>query len=261
MITIKTKEEIAILREGGRRHAEIMRALVSMVKTGISTLDLENEAQKLIKAGGDGTDKPAFLNYSPRGAKRPYPAALCISINNQVVHGIPNEDPQVLKDGDIVTLDMGLVHKGMYTDMAVTVPVGGADKTSKQAMRLVNTAKEALKAGIKAARGGAKIGDIGAAIERIVYPTGFAIIPELCGHGVGYSVHEDPYVPNYGNAGTGEVLRPGMVLAIEPILAEKGPRIKLSKDGYTYVTADGGLAVQEEHTIVITKGEAEILTL
>ncbi len=254
MITIKTKEDIAILREGGKRHAFILAELVKMVAPGVTTQALEDEAMRLIVEGGD---KAAFLNYKPYGAKRPYPASLCVSINDEVVHGIPNESPKVLKEGDIVSLDLGLVHKGLITDMATTVGVG---KISDEAAKLLKVTQEALMLGIKAAKGSKNVGDIGAVIERFVIPFKYGIVEELSGHGVGYKVHEDPYVPNFGEKGTGEKLRPGMVIAIEPMLNLGSRKVKLDKDGYTYRTVDGNISAHFEHTILITKGDAEILT-
>lgn len=255
MITIKTKKDIEILREGGRRHAEILRELVNMVRPGITANDLNNRADELILEKGD---KAAFLDYKPAGAKRPYPASLCVSINDEVVHGIPNESNKVLKEGDIVSMDLGLMHKGLITDAAVTVPVG---KVSPDLMKLLDVTKKALMAGIKAAKGGRHVGDISSAIERVGVANNYGIVEELSGHGVGYSVHEDPYVPNYGDAHEGEVLQPGMVIAIEPMFNIGTRSIKLAKDGYTYVTADGKPSAHFEHTIVITKGEPEILTI
>lgn len=254
-ITIKTKEEVAILREGGKRHAQIMKKLIDMVKPGITTNELDQEAARLVKEGGDTA---AFLDYMPYGADRPYPATLCVSLNDEVVHGIPNEVDRVLKEGDIVSLDLGLVHKGMFTDMAVTVPVG---KISIDAQKLLDTTKEALMLGIKAAKGGKNVGDIGEAVERHAIPHGYGVVEELAGHGVGYGVHEDPYVPNYGEKGKGAKLKPGMVIAIEPMFNIGTKDITLDKDGYTYRTADGSLSAHFEHTILITKGDPEILTV
>lgn len=255
-ITIKTKEDIAILREGGRRHAAILRELAKMVKPGVRAQELEDATRKLIAAGGPD-DKPAFLNYKPTGADRPFPAALCLSINDEVVHGIPNEEDKVLKEGDIVTIDLGLIHKGLITDSAVTVPVG---VVAPDVERLLVKTKEALLAGIKAAKGGKRVGDISNAIERIGIAAGFGVVEELAGHGVGYHVHEDPFVPNYGDAGKGPILKPGMVIAIEPIFNLRGREIDLATDGYTYKTVDGSPSAHFEHTILITKGDAEILT-
>lgn len=254
MITVKTKEEIAILREGGRRHAEILQALKSMVKPGVTAQQLEDEARRLIKEGGDTA---AFLDYKPQGARTPFPAALCISINDEVVHGIPNVTEKILKDGDIVCIDLGLIHGGLITDSAITVPVG---EISPELTKLLEVTEKALQAGIKAAKGGKRIGDISVAIERVGLAGGVGIVEELAGHGVGYDVHEDPFVPNYGEAGKGEVLQPGMVLAIEPIFNLGSRHVFLDKDGWTYKTKDGKPSAHFEHTIVITKSGAEVLT-
>ncbi len=254
MIRIKTKEDIAILREGGKRHAEIMRKVAITIRPGISTKDIDDVIFQMIKEGGD---KPAILNYTPYGAKRPYPASSCISINDEVVHGIPNENPKILKEGDIVGIDFALKHKGMVTDMAITVPVGNISEELEFFLR--NT-KSALMAGIKSAKGGKRIGDIGSAIELVGIANNYGIVEDLAGHGVGYSVHEEPFVPNYGNPGQGEKLKPGMVIAIEPMFNLGSRYISLDKDGYTYRTKDGKASAHFEHTVLITKGDAEILT-
>jgi len=253
-ITIKTKEDIDILREGGKRLAFILAEVAEAVKPGASTLELDNLARKLVEEKGD---KSAFLNYKPAGMKRPYPASICVSINDAIVHGIPNENPQIIKEGDIVSLDMGLIHKGLFTDAAITVGVGGVDQAGKD---LIENTKQALYEGIKAVKEGKHIRDISYAIERYVRPKRLGIVEELCGHGVGYKVHEDPYVPNYCLEDKGEKLKAGMVLAIEPMLNEGSKKIKLDADGYTYRTADGKRSAHFEHTIVVTKDGAEVLT-
>ena len=254
MIRIKTKEDIAILREGGKRHAFILKELAAMVRPGLHTKELNDRTEQLVVENGD---KAAFLNYQPYGARRPYPASVCVSVNEEIVHGIPTENDRELKEGDIVSIDFGLIHKGMVTDAAVTVPVG---VISPECKKLLSTTKEALMAGIRAAKGGRRVGDISSIIEQIGIAGGFGIVEELSGHGVGYEVHEDPYVPNYGDPGMGDVLKPGMVIAIEPIFNIGTRKIRLAKDGYTYVTADGKPSAHFEHTVVITKSGAEILT-
>ncbi len=254
MVKIKTQEEIEILREGGKRHAYILAELAKKVVPGVSTNDLEIFARRLI---GDGGDIASFLNYTPRGAKRAYPAALCVSVNNEIVHGVPNEEPLILQEGDIVSLDLGLTHKGLITDSAVTVAVG---EISEKNRKLIEHCKEALHLGIKEARGGGHVGDIGFAIESFAKPLGYSLCEGLAGHGVGYKVHEDPFVPNEGRKGEGELLKPGMVIAIEPMLSLGTNKIVLSKDGYTYKTADGSNAAHWEHTVAITDGEPIILT-
>lgn len=254
MITIKTKTDIAILREGGKRHAFILRELAKMVKPGIRSYDLEQKARELIKEGGD---ESAFLNYKPFGSSRPFPATICVSVNDEIVHGIPNEKDKVLKEGDIVSLDLGLVHKGLITDAAITVPVG---KISTELEQLLEVTKKALYAGIKVVKDGRHIGDIGNVISRIAVPYKYGVVEELSGHGVGYKVHEDPYVPNYGEEDKGEVLRAGMVIAIEPMFNLGTKRIVMGDDGYTVLTADGKPSAHFEHTVVVTKSGVEILT-
>ena len=256
MITIKTREEIALLREGGRRLAEILRELEVAVLPGKTATELNTLAEKLVAERGD---KSAFLNYKPYGAKRPYPASLCVSINDEVVHGIPNGKEKILKEGDIVSLDMGLIHKNLFTDMAVTVAVGAIDAV---ALKLLKVTKEALAKGIATARVGKKVGDISYAIESYIKSVApdFGIVRGLAGHGVGYKVHEDPYVPNFGSKNSGPVLKSGMVLAIEPMVNEGNYAVVLAEDGFTYKTADGKRSAHFEHTIAINEGVAEVLT-
>ncbi len=254
MITIKTEEEIKKLRKGGRILASILKSVAAYVKPGVSTAALDEMAKELMtKAGG----RSSFLGYTPDGAKRPYPASLCISINDEIVHGIPNEDPKIIKAGDVVTLDGGFIYEGLFTDHAVTMTVGKVDKKVKELMKAT---KEALQAGIDAARPGNHIGDIGYAVSQVALRRGFCVIQHLAGHGVGYAVHEDPYVPNYGEQGQGDELVPGMVIAIEPMFGLGASGIKLQKDGYTYSTTDGSIAVQYEHTVAITEKGPVILT-
>lgn len=255
MIKLKSKEDICILREGGKRHAYIMNELISLIRPGLVTDELDRVAVNLIREGGD---EASILNFKPYGADRPYPASICVSINNEVVHGIPTENPQVLNEGDIVSIDFALTHKGLITDMAVTVPVG---KISEELNELIITTKKAMLAGIKAAKAGKRVGDISSAVELVGLGKKYGIVEELAGHGVGFHVHEEPLVPNYGEPGRGEILRPGMVLTVEPMFNLGSRQITLDNDGYTYRTLDGKPSAHFEHTILITKGDAEILTL
>jgi methionyl aminopeptidase len=255
MIQLKTKEDIKILREGGKRHAFIMKTLAEAVRPGLVTSELNDLANKLIAEKGD---EPSILNYQPYGADRPFPASVCISVNDEIVHGIPTENPLTLKEGDIVTIDFNLTHKNMVTDMAVTVPVG---KIAPEVQELLDVTKAALMAGIKAAKGGKRVGDISSAIELVGLSKKYGIVEELAGHGVGFQVHEEPFVPNYGEPGKGELLKPGMVLAIEPMFNLGSRHVTLDDDGYTYRTKDGKPSAHFEHTVLITKGDAEILTL
>lgn len=255
MIQLKGKEDIQILREGGKVTAGVMKKLLAMVKPGLVTSDLELAARKYTKEVGA---ESSILDYQPPGADRPFPAAICVSVNDEVVHGIPNENPVTLKEGDVVAIDVTLTYKEMVTDMAVTVPVG---KVSPEVEKLIQGTKEALMAGIKAAKGGKRIGDIGSAVELVGLSYKLGVVEELAGHGVGFSVHEEPFVPNYGEPGKGEVLKPGLVIAIEPMFNLGSRHVKLEADGYTYRTEDGKPSAHFEHTVLITKGDAEILTL
>lgn len=254
MIIIKTKEEIEILREGGKRLASVLFKVRDMVAPGVSTKELDDYAFKLIQELGD---IPAFLNYQPEGATTPFPASLCVSVNDEVVHGIPGG--RILKEGDIVSIDLGLKHKALFTDMALTVPVG---KVAPGAMKLLEVTAKALEVGINAAEPGAKVGDIGFAIESFVrsQKTPYGIVDVLSGHGVGKYIHEDPFIPNFGKKGTGERLVPGMVIAIEPMLNNGTKEVTIDPDGYTIRTEDGKKSAHFEHTVLITENGPEILT-
>lgn len=254
MSLIKKASEIELLRESGKRLAKALDTVEKAVRPGISTLELDRIAEEAIRARGDS---PAFLNYRPEGANKPYAHTLCISVNDEVVHGIPRKN-KILKDGDIVGLDLGLAHEGLITDSARTVPVG---EVSEKAQKLLEVTKGALEAGIAAARAGNYSGDIGVAIEKMATLHGFSVIRELGGHGVGNKVHEDPFIPNFGKkAGQGTRLEAGMVLAIEPMINLGNRFVSLAKDGYTIRTTDGSPSAHFEHTILVTDGEAEILT-
>lgn len=251
---IYTSEEIEILREGGKRLSAILNEVSKKIVVGVKVSELNNYAEQLIKEGGD---KPAFLHYKPEGANFPYPSSLCVSVNNEIVHGISSNNGRVLEDGDIVGIDLGLNHKGLITDMAITVGVGNVDTSAK---KLIESTKQALFEGIKMAKAGNTTGDIGNAIESSAKPTGFGIVDDLGGHGVGKTVHEEPFIPNVGKKGTGSRLERGMVIALEPMLNEGTKNIVLSDDGYTFKTADGRRSAHFEHTILITDKEPEILT-
>ncbi len=252
-IYIKTKEEIEILREGGKRLATILAKVAERVVPGVSTQALDDYAYELIKAGGD---EPAFLNYKPEGHAKAFPASLCTSVNSEVVHGIPRAD-KILKEGDIISIDLGLKHKGLFTDHAMTVGVGNVNRASQE---LIGITREALLVGIEAAKCGNTVGDVGHAIEQFVNRK-YGIVRELSGHGVGKYIHEDPFIPNFGKKGKGAKLVEGMVVAIEPMLNIGKADIVSMADGYTIKTADGSRSAHFEHTILITNGEAEILTI
>jgi methionyl aminopeptidase len=255
MIIIKTKKEIEILREAGVNLATVLNKVKEKVAPGMSTLQLDTYAEKFIRELGD---TPAFLNYRPEGADTPFPASLCVSINNEVVHGIPNKD-RTLEEGDIVSIDLGLKHKGLFTDMAMTVPVGEASSAS---IKLMEITKRALEIGIEAAQSGSTVGDIGYAIEIFVHAKTpkYGIVEVLSGHGVGRAIHEDPYIPNFGKKGHGAKLVPGMVIAIEPMLNNGTKNVVIADDGWTILTADGKRSAHFEHTILITENGPEILT-
>jgi methionyl aminopeptidase len=253
-IIIKTPEQIEILRAGGKRLAEILHKVSLKALPGISSWELDEYAEELIRAGGD---EPAFKNYKPALHMKPYPASLIVSINNEIVHGIPSRD-RILKEGDIASLDLGIKHKGLFTDHAITVPVG---TISKKDTELLRATKEALLVGIDAARAGNTVGDIGYAIQQFVKPYGYGIVRDLSGHGVGVHIHEDPFIPNYGKPGKGEKLVSGMVVAIEPMLNIGADDTMIASDNWTVKTVDGSRSAHFEHTVLITDGEPEILTL
>lgn len=251
---VRNENERETLREAGKKHASILKQLAAMVVPGISTAELEDEARRLIAEAGA---EAAFLGYQPHGAKRPYPAALCVSVNDAIVHGIPNENSLTIQEGDIVTLDCGLTYKGLITDAAVCVIAGQGSEEDKT---LIRATREALDAGIAQAYAGNHIGDIGAAIEAFGKKYGFGSPRELGGHSVGRHVHEEPFVPNFGPAGSGELLEEGMVIAIEPMFMLGRSKIYLDKDGYTYRTKDGSKSAHVEHTVIVGANSAEVLT-
>lgn len=254
MIKYKTEEEIAIMREGGKIHARILKEVAKKVKPGVKTDELNSYAEQLIDEAGCTA---SFLGYQPYDAKRPYPAALCVSINEEIVHGIPNEGGRILFEGDIVTLDLGLTYQGLITDAAITLPVG---KISKEAQNLIQATKEALDRAVVAMRLNGHIGDIGDAVMQVAMKHKLGIIEGLSGHGVGYSVHEEPFVPNKAKRGEGPKLKEGLVIAIEPMFSLGSRDIKRLSDGYTFITRDKSLSAHFEHTVAMTKNGAEILT-
>lgn len=256
MIKYKTAEEIEIMKEGGRIHAKILKEVAKKVKPGIRTKDLNDYAEKLLDEAGCTA---SFFGYQPQDAKYPYPASLCVSINEEIVHGIPNEGKgKILFEGDIVSLDLGVTYKGLITDAAITVPVGNISKESE---RLIEVTKEALDRSIKAMKVRGHIGDIGEAIMQVAIKNNLGIIEGLSGHGVGYSVHEEPYVPNKAERGEGPELKPGLVIAIEPMFSLGGRDIKRLPDGYTFITRDKSLSAHFEHTVAVCyDGKIEVLT-
>lgn len=252
MIQAKTREEIQILKEGGRRLAAILTTLSEKCAPGQPVRELDQTATDLIAP----EDNAAFFGYQPQGADRPYPDHVCVSVNDEIVHGIPTESSHVFAEGDVVSLDMGLVHEDLIVDSAITFVVG---KPREEVAELITTCKQALQAGIDQALVGNHVGDISAAIEKTIGDK-YSIFPELVGHGVGYEVHEDPVIPNFGKAGRGDTLPVGAVLAIEPMIGTGGSEIKLAEGGYLYKTADNSLSAHFEHTVAVTEDGPLILT-
>jgi methionyl aminopeptidase len=250
---VRTIEEREGIIEAGKRLGIILEEVMSMVTPGVSTLFLDEQSELLIGAGGD---IPAFKNYTPEGAKFPYPATLCISVNDEVVHGIPS-DKRILQEGDIVSLDLGLIHNGFVVDSAVTVPVGKVDYES---YALMEATKGSLEKAILSARPGARIGDISYATEQAFKGTGYGVVKNLGGHGVGLHVHEEPFISNVGYPGTGAEIVSGSVFALEPIANAGKHTVVLMKDGYTFKTKDGSKSAHFEHTILIEDGETLVLT-
>lgn len=254
MAYIKTDKQIETLREGGKHLSSILDSLESAVRPGVSTKDLDDIANKLIKEMGD---VPILLGYKPGFSDRAYPATICASINDEIVHGIPLSE-RILKEGDIIGIDLSIMHDNMIVDSARTIPVGNI---SKEARKLIEVTREARSIGIAEAKVGNHVGDIGHAIEKYAKEFGYGVAEELCGHGVGCEVHEEPNVPNFGKPGTGPILEHGMVIAIEPMfnLGGKG-MVHDHSDGYTCRTADGSISAHFEHTVAILDDGPEILT-
>ena len=246
MITIKTQEEIKIIAEGGKILATAIKELEKIAKPGITTLELDKAAEALILSKGA---KPAFKGYEG------FPYSLCASVNENIVHGLPSN--YILKEGDLLKLDLGVLYKGFNTDMAITVAIG---TVSFEAKRLLNVTKKSLRLGIKKAKIGNTVGDIGNTIQRFVEDQKFGVVRDLCGHGIGKTVHEDPKIPNFGKRGGGEKLVEGMVICIEPMVTMGDYYLRKSDDGYGYATKDGSLSAHFEHTITITKSGPKILT-
>lgn len=255
-ISIKTEEAIEKLRKGGKLLAMILDELEKEVVPGATSLDIDDKAMDLLE---EHDLEPMILGYQPAFAPRPYPAATCVSVNDVVVHGIPNENPVTFKNGDVVSIDLVISYQNVVLDSARTVICGEGKSEAKE---LVRVTAAALASAVSAARSGNHISDIGRAVEKIV-PKGYGIIEALCGHGVGYELHEEPQVPNYvSKSGPDPILKPGMVLAIEPMLIHGKKEVIFDpKDGYTVRSCDGNLSAHMEHTVLITDGEPEILTL
>lgn len=249
MITIKSEEEIKIMREAGRVVGQTLQLLVEATKPGVVVKELDKIVRKEYARRGV---IPTFLGY----AEPPYPATVCVSINEDLVHGIPGN--RVIKEGDIVSIDLGATYKGFVGDSALTIGVG---EITPEAQRLIDVTRESLWRGIKAARTGVRLGVVSNTIGEYIESEGFGVVREYVGHGVGRAMHEEPQVPNYGPPDRGPILRKGMVLALEPMVTVGDWRTKKQADGWTVSTLDGSLCAHFEHTIAITDGEAEVLTL
>ena len=245
-IVIKSDKEIDIMRQAGTIVAEVLKIFSENIKPGMKTKELDIIAEKeLVRLGA----RPSFKGYHG------FPANLCVSVNDEIVHGIPGE--KFLNEGDIVSLDFGVIYNGFQGDAAVTVPVG---EVSPEAKRLIEATRDSLESGIAAARAGATLGDVSAAIQRYAESKGYSVVREYTGHGIGHEMHEEPQIPNFGIPGTGPVLTKGMTLALEPMLNTGDCRTRLAGDQWTVLTADGCLSAHFEHTIAINDDEPEVLT-
>jgi methionyl aminopeptidase len=245
-IIIKSAEELAVMRQAGRIVGAVLEILSRQVKLGMKTKELDIIATREVERLGA---KPSFKGY------RGFPAALCVSVNDEIVHGIPGE--RVLCEGDIVSLDFGAIYNGFQGDAAITVAVG---KVTAEAKQLIEVTEGSLEAGIAAARPGATLGNISAAIQNYAESRGYSVVREYTGHGIGREMHEEPQIPNFGLPGTGPILKRGMTLALEPMVNVGDWRTRLGNDHWTVLTADGSLSAHFEHTIAITNAEPEVLT-
>jgi len=249
MITIKTEEQLNLMRASGKIMKEVFQSLIDYIRPGITTKDIDKFVTKLIVSRGA---KPSFLHYMG------FPGSVCTSVNDVIVHGIPS-DKEVLREGDIVSVDVGVNFHGIHTDACRTYPVG---KISKEAQDLIDVTRQSFFEGIKHRKAGSRVGDIGAAIQQFVEPKGYTLVREMQGHGIGTTVHEDPGIPNYGKAGTGVILRKGMCIAIEPMVNAGERYITISnEDGWTTRTRDGKWAAHYENTMLITDDGVELMTL
>ena len=247
-VSIKSAREIALMRESGRILAEVHERLKEEIKPGISTYEIDRIGEKMIRSYGC---TPSFLNYNG------YPASICVSVNDEVVHGIPNKK-RILKEGDIVSLDAGGIWKGYHSDAARTHGVG---EISKEAQNLIDATRQSFYEGIKMAVSGNHLNDISKAVDSYISSFGYGIVRDLVGHGVGANLHEDPQIPNFAQRRRGTKLRAGMTLAVEPMINMGGWQVEWLEDDWTVVTKDGSLSAHYENTILITDGEPEILTI
>lgn len=246
MIPIKSKSELVKIKKASVIVAKTLKLLKAKIKPGITTRQLDQEAENFINSNGA---KAAFKGY------RGYPASICTSINEEVVHGIPG--PRILRDGDIISIDVGVELDGYFGDAAITLAVG---KITQQAKRLIDVTREALYKAIKAARKGNRLSDISYAVESYVKKFNFSVVQDFVGHGIGTQLHEEPQIPNFGEPGNGPILKPGMVLAIEPMINMGTSKVSILDDGWTAITRDKKLSAHFEHTVCVTNAETEIFT-
>lgn len=252
-LRLKTPEEIGLLAEGGAILRQALDTVIRAVRPGVTGLELDRLAEEILRAAGA---EPSFKGYVGGDGKK-FPAALCVSVNSAIVHGVPTNVP--LQEGDVVGLDLGARYRRLFTDTATTVVVGSG---TEEAKRVVAVTHEALAAATAVVRPGATTGDLGAAVQRIVERAGFSVVRDLTGHGVGYAVHEDPRVPNFGTPGEGVQLVEGLVIAIEPmVIASSNPSVRVGADGWTVFATDPVLTAHEEHTVAVTRNGAQVLTL
>ena len=251
MIQLKSKRELEKMREAGRHVGEILVQLRSLAKPGVITAEIDRAAQAQIEERKLGS---SFLGYGPRGAP-PYPAVICTSLNAEIVHGIPGN--RELKEGDVIKLDFGVIFEGFHGDSALSIPVGEIDE---EAQTLLETTRRALYAGIAQMHEGNRLGDVSNAVQRLAEASGYSVVRDFVGHGIGRNLHEPPQLPNFGPAGRGPRLRVGMVLAIEPMVNLGGAAVEVLEDGWTATTADRKLSAHFEHTVAITENGPEILT-
>jgi methionyl aminopeptidase len=250
-IPVKTRREVDRMREAGRHVAEVLLTLRERVAPGVTTAELDECAEKEISRRGVHS---SFKGYDPQGLPR-YPAVLCVSVNDEIVHGIPGA--RELRDGDVVSLDFGVSVDGYHGDSAVTVPVG---EVGPEEQRLMEVTRRALDEATELMVPGSRLSDLGHTVQRCAEGAGFGVVRDFAGHGIGREMHEPPWIPNFGAAGRGPRLRPGMVFALEPMVTAGKPRVRILEDEWTAVTADGSLAAHYEHTILITEDGPEVLT-
>ena len=254
MIVYKSPGDLDRMRRAGRIVAGTIDRVLEAVRPNVSTAELDAVAEAYIRDQGA---TPSFKGYGGNGARAPFPASICTSINDEIVHGIPSNE-RTVAEGDLLKLDFGAIWEGFHGDSAMTVIVG--DPPTAEADKLVRVTEEALEAGIEQIRPGGRLSDIGAAVEQVASGAGFEVVREYVGHGIGRSLHEDPQIPNYGRPGRGPVLKPGLVVAVEPMVNVGGWETRVLADGWTVVTEDGSLSAHFEHTIAVTEDGHEVLT-